>query len=211
MRIVCISDTHDLHRLLTIPEADLLIHAGDLTETGDRDDVRSAMRWLNAQPCRDIVATAGNHDLALKSPSFVRDMRESFPRVQLLIDEGAEISGRKVWVSPWAPMPQTLWAYTAPHGSETLARAWAGIPDDVEVLVTHTPPYGILDWSGIVSDRLGCELLAARLPQLRKLRLHVFGHVHGGRGVEEHGTTTFVNASSMGDDGLAPAIVVEIA
>ena len=140
VRVVCISDTHDLHRLLPIPEADLLIHAGDLTETGDRDDVRSAMRWLNAQPCRDIVATAGNHDLALRSPSFVRDMRESFPRVQLLIDEGAEISGRKVWGSPWAPMPQTLWAYTAPRGSETLARAWAEIPDDVEVLVTHTPP-----------------------------------------------------------------------
>ncbi len=34
MRIVCISDTHSMHREIVVPDGDMLIHAGDLTMKG---------------------------------------------------------------------------------------------------------------------------------------------------------------------------------
>lgn len=43
MRVVCISDTHSLHERLRvsvpIPDGDVLVHAGDFSDTGGRDEV----------------------------------------------------------------------------------------------------------------------------------------------------------------------------
>jgi len=76
-----------------------------------------------------------------------------------------------------------------------LGEAWLRIPDDVDVLITHTPPAGVLD----VSSRgaaLGCKHLAKRLKKL-KPTLHCFGHVHASAGSRVHGGITYVNATSV--------------
>jgi len=40
MKLVCISDTHSLHRrMLEIPDGDVLIHAGDCLGAGTLDNV----------------------------------------------------------------------------------------------------------------------------------------------------------------------------
>lgn len=74
---------------------------------------------------------------------------------------------------------------------------WPRIPDDVDVLITHAPPAGLLDVSS-TGLKLGCEHLAKRLAGLAP-RLHCFGHahVHASAGNRSSGGTTYVNASSV--------------
>ena len=75
-----------------------------------------------------------------------------------------------------------------------MAEKWALIPDDTDLLVTHGPPQGVLDRTGD-GRMVGCEELAARLPSLRRLQLHVFGHIHEAYGRVAQGSLTLVNAS----------------
>jgi len=68
---------------------------------------------------------------------------------------------------------------------------YARIPSDTEILLTHTPPYEVLDKTRR-GKNAGCDVLAARLEQLHACRLHVFGHIHEAHGasigeVEEDG------------------------
>jgi len=67
----------------------------------------------------------------------------------------------------------------------------AQIPQDTDILISHRPPYGILD---TIDNTYGCpDLLLAAL----KISpcYHLFGHIHAAYGSEKFGATTFVNAS----------------
>jgi Icc-related predicted phosphoesterase len=72
------------------------------------------------------------------------------------------------------------------------------IPENTDVLVTHGPPFGVLDKSHPTTAHLGCEELAKAVEQIRP-RLHVFGHIHGGRGESTSNETRFVNASVVNE------------
>jgi Icc-related predicted phosphoesterase len=80
-------------------------------------------------------------------------------------------------------------------------RHWAGIPDDVDVLITHGPPHGVLDLSPGQVEPMGDRELMARVKELPSLRLHCFGHVHGGYGRLEEDGVLFVNAALLGNLG----------
>jgi Icc-related predicted phosphoesterase len=68
-----------------------------------------------------------------------------------------------------------------------------------DVLVTHGPPFGVLDQSRPTTDHLGCEELAEVVEKVAP-RLHVFGHIHGGQG-RVHGSNgcEFVNTSVLNE------------
>ena len=74
---------------------------------------------------------------------------------------------------------------------------YASIPEDTDVLVTHTPPYGILDRDG--SILFGSRELLDRVCTIRP-RLHLFGHIHKAHGTTNDGMTVFSNAAIM-DEG----------
>lgn len=61
IRIVCISDTHS-QEWADIPDGDLLIHAGDLTNDGSVRGIQAAVDWLQALPHPQKVVVCGNHD-----------------------------------------------------------------------------------------------------------------------------------------------------
>ena len=61
MRLVLISDTHGDHDHLTVPDGDVLIHAGDMTENGEVSEVRDFNRWLGTLPHKHKLVIAGNH------------------------------------------------------------------------------------------------------------------------------------------------------
>ena len=73
MRIICISDTHNQHEKLAIPEGDVLIHAGDWTGTGTLKQVISFIRWFANQPHKHKILIAGNHEITLDLPFYEKN------------------------------------------------------------------------------------------------------------------------------------------
>ncbi|KAL1977814.1 hypothetical protein VTN31DRAFT_673 [Thermomyces dupontii] len=61
IRVVCISDTHTL-RWQDVPDGDLLVHAGDLSNDGSVREIQSTVDWLKSLPHRYKVVVSGNHD-----------------------------------------------------------------------------------------------------------------------------------------------------
>ena len=86
----------------------------------------------------------------------------------------------RIWGSPWSAAFCSM-AFNVPRGPAS-TQLYAGIPDDTDVLVSHGPPYGILDRIARDSRHVGCDRLRARTAQIRP-RLHVWGHIHEDRGV----------------------------
>lgn len=191
LRIVCISDTHSLHDQVQVPPGDLLLHAGDHCNHGNSGEVKRFDRWLGSLPHPHKVIVAGNHDLPWqRRPRYARMWLH---HARYLQDGGTEVEGIKIWGSPWQP-DFDHWAFYQPRNSPLLGYAWEKIPDDTQILVTHVPPAGILDFLA-ADGPSGCNLLLERIRNLKHLKLHVFGHVHSGYGQVSKAGTTFVNAS----------------
>jgi predicted phosphodiesterase len=190
MRIVCLSDTHDLHRDLDVPEGDLLLHAGDSTMLGTPQQIESFDAWLATQPHRHKVVIAGNHDWGFqRTPARARGLLR---HATYLEDEAVTVDGLRIWGSPWQPWFYD-WAFNLQRGAEIAAK-WALIPAGIDVLVTHGPPLGILDRTSR-GDEAGCADLLAAVQRVRP-RLHVFGHIHEAYGTVLRDGTRFVNASN---------------
>lgn len=197
MKIVCVSDFHGTP-LPEIPSCDVLVIAGDY-EPGLPESMTfgwltgTFLTWLMAAPARHIVMTPGNHD------GFTEQNLDILRRLpgHLLVDEGVMLDGKMFWGSPWTP---TFFNWWYMKDDPDLKWHWAKIPHGVDVLVTHGPPWGILDETKR-GARVGSTTLRRRLPTLERLKLHVFGHIHESYGICAgddglHGTT-FVNASQV--------------
>lgn len=204
MRIVCTSDTHTLHHALSIPEGDVLIHAGDHCNHGTQGEVKKFDTWLAALPHAHKLVIAGNHDWPWQKHN--RYARMWLKHGEYLQDSSLTVGGLKFWGSPWQP-EFCDWAFNLPRG-HYLARVWSQIPEDVQVLITHTPPQGILD----SDELLGCADLKERLSLLTDLKLHVFGHIHPGYGQCQLGETVFVNACACDAQyrPVNPPIVIDL-
>jgi len=194
MRIVVISDTHELHRELAVPPGDLLIHAGDFTFFSKRPWMyRDFDLWLGELPHRHKIIIPGNHEFALEEPRN----QGAIANAILLVDSGVEVEGLKIWGSPVTPL------YGGAFGMSRAAdrkRHWARIPRNTDILITHGPPLGILDHGPRSERREGCPELREAVLQARP-RVHVFGHIHAGYGTLRAPDTLFVNASLLGEDG----------
>lgn len=192
MRIVCISDTHSMHRQIHVPDGDLLIHAGDSLGVGSLEELKELDQWFSELPHANKILIAGNHDWCFQDEPA--EARELVRHAHYLQDGPLKLGGLKFWGSPWTPV-FFKWAFNLERG-DTIAERWARIPEDTDVLITHGPPAGILDRiespSGILHP--GCEALAERIARL-SLKLHIFGHIHEGHGEEQIGDCRCVNAS----------------
>lgn len=85
----------------------------------------------------------------------------------------------KVFGSPSTPGPGN-WAFE--YQEKDAEQLWSSLPDDADIVVSHTPPKGHCD-AATKDDRSGCTALLQRLAVVRPL-LHVCGHIHEARGVE---------------------------
>jgi predicted phosphodiesterase len=208
LTIVAVADTHLYHDELAIPDGDVLVHAGDMTRGGSLAELAGALEFFRRLPHRHKIVVAGNHERCLEErPDEARRLLAGFDYLQ---DSGVTRLGLRFWGSPWQPAYND-WAFNLPRGAP-LAERWAAIPDGVDVLVTHGPPRGFGDSVGPGHEafarlRAGCEDLLARVRAVRPL-LHVYGHIHQGRGRWRDGPTLLVNATC--DECMAPPTVIRV-
>ncbi|MDB4944728.1 MAG: hypothetical protein JWP97_4262 [Labilithrix sp.] len=204
-RIVAVADTHLQHDRLAIPGGDILVHAGDLCQHGSLDELARAADFFRALPHPVKILVAGNHDVCLeRTPQAARALLEGFVYLE---DSAAVIEGLVFHGSPWQPKFR-VWAFGAARGPE-LAAKWAKIPERVDVLVTHGPPFGHGDripWEG-TPRHVGCLDLRRRVQEV-KPRLHLFGHIHQDPGVWREGPTTFANVTV--DEGRVAPVVLTL-
>lgn len=229
LKVVHISDTHGakFHTRLMIPECDVLIHSGDIGGRTSVLELEEFLRWFSRQPAKKKIWIAGNHDLCMDKawanqqgdPINMQIRQQIYADAQAVLKQYPDIvylnntdyvySGFKFWGSPITPsFHRHHWAFNADRGEE-IKKYWSRIPSDVDVLITHGPPHGILD---IIPEsfkkthdedtRRGCEdLMDVIKKRLINLKLHCFGHIHDGpTGVIRHAVSntryvTFSNAA----------------
>lgn len=190
MLVYASSDFHG--NLPKVPDCDLLLIAGDIcpdfaghghfgldeTGTGQADWLDTVFRdWLNRLIIRGIAVVAiwGNHDFVGEHPSLIPELPWT-----LLQDSETNVNGLRIWGTPWCPnLPK--WAFYASDSS--LAMRAQLIPENTDILMSHTPPYGAGDMVGerFGPGRVGDLRLTHVLPSINP-KLLICGHIH-----EDHG------------------------
>jgi Icc-related predicted phosphoesterase len=205
MRLIIISDTHGAHEQLTLPEGDVLIHCGDMINQGSLLRFNHFAAWMRAQKFDHKLIIYGNHALGFSRDPKKSDAAETCRQFGLTLLEESDvvINGVKFWGSSATPYFYD-WEFNYQRG-EDIAKIWSKIPDDTNVLITHGPPYGVLD---LVDDTYlqedlhqGCEELKKKVDALPNLKVHVFGHLHkqGGEKLEQN-EKIFTNAAMVNDN-----------
>ena len=209
MKICCLSDSHCHQRKIKVPEADLIIHAGDFTYHGELDEVNKFLDWYGKLQAKHKVVICGNHEVWISK--YFQQLQELCVNqgIHLLHNSHITIEGLKIYGSPYSPTFGIGWAYQATPTE--LKSIYGNIDGDTDIVVTHGPAYGILDKT-LRGDLVGSPELTERLNELPNLKLHVTGHIHESRGVHV-GKYTTVNAAICGipyTDVLINPITVEI-
>jgi hypothetical protein len=223
MRIVAVSDLHGF--LPEIPPCDLLIIGGDICPDGFGSRTASEApslqaEWFDAQvrpwlaraPASRTVLTWGNHDFCGEACDFGADMpgRAAEGAPVLLIDDlirlslprrpagGAAEGALTIWGSPWSNQFGG-WAFM--KRPSDLARVYGTIPEGVDIIVSHQPPYGCGDRTVELfgpAEHAGSRELLAAIERVRP-RLVVCGHIHEAHGRYEHAGIPIVNASVVNE------------
>lgn len=205
MKLILISDTHNKH--LQIPKKylentdgsiDTIIHAGDISGRGYKNEIVPFLAWYNELPFKNKILIAGNHDFFFEegTPKDIKEMLANYHNITYLNDSGVEIDGIKIWGSPVQPWFYN-WAFN--RVGADIQKHWDLIPLDTDILIVHGGPKGVgylnLTMEG---EDVGCPYLFDKLSELKNLSLFVQGHIHEGNGVFQFADgATFVNASVL--------------
>ena len=193
MKVWFISDTHNQHADLTIPEGvDAVIHCGDESIQGDptlnEAEARKFLRWYSQLDIPTKIFIPGNHSTAIEAGLITPS---AFPDIHFLIHEAMDWNGLKIFGSPYTPQFFD-WAYMKPR--ESLDELWQVIPASIDILVTHGPPKGILDVTKDMNSGLpinvGSKSLLRHVQNRIQPRIHAFGHLHDESGIQNYGVVT---------------------
>lgn len=190
MKILHLSDTHGCHhRLRDLPEADAVVHSGDFCMVGSEQEAIVFLNWFCDLPYRHKIFICGNHDSCLCEAN----VEGLDTNVYYLCNSGLEIDGVKFYGVPMF-MEDCI--------SPRQARNYAAIPENTDILITHSPAFGILDLDDSIdgeSIHYGSEELLKRVSAIHP-RVHLFGHVHRQHGITTQNDIVFSNGAIMNDD-----------
>jgi len=200
-KITIISDTHGKHEHLTskrmgdiLGSGDILVHCGDVSNMGRPNEIKDFLDWFSNTPFEHKIFIAGNHDFGFEivntiAPEYIEK------GVHYLFDSSVEIDEIKFYGSPWQPEFYN-WAFNLKRG-EKLAKKWALIPGNTDILITHGPAFRMLDHT-ISGQMVGCEDLFNRIMEV-KPKLHCCGHIHWAYGQKSFNDVEFVNAAVLNE------------
>ena len=192
MKLVFFSDSHNQHRQIHFPPGDVLICCGDLSSSGTLSEIEAFAQYLSTLKYQHKIVIAGNHDFALEDHR--QNQAEHIlntAQIHYLNDSGIHINDVFFWGSPIQPTFFD-WAFNRQRGSQIQAH-WNLIPPTVNVLITHGPPYRILDQCH-TGSHVGCQNLLQTIQKIQP-QIHAFGHIHEAYGMTKRGLTTFINAA----------------
>ena len=161
--IFAFSDTHGAHRDLRVPEeADIIICAGDVVEDNLKGgEYYDFIEWFSSLPAKWKIFVPGNHELSFELGQAAAIEQAMAARGITVLQDAVEDCDGVIIGSI--------------SGNSVIADA--DIPHDLDILVTHMPPYGILD-----QDMGSLEILNFVLKSQPKY--HLFGHIHATSGQE---------------------------
>lgn len=210
MKLVALADLHCQYPVL--PEGDILAISGDLTYRGTLEELGRVCSWLEVQDFKHKVVIAGNHDFCFQNRASKAQQYLANAGVKYLQDTGTTIEGRTFYGSPWQPWFHN-WAFNVDRGY--LHRYWSKIPENLDVLLVHGPPFGYGDRTSR-GERVGCEELVPAL-LVKKPKKVFYGHIHEdvGHWTINDGATDLYNCSIGPDYSIMPKpsglpVVVEI-
>jgi len=198
MIIDCISDLHGYYPKLE--GGDLLIVAGDMNRREEWNAYLDLQRWLNEQDYKEIIFIAGNHDTLIQDSDVIDDLL--YEHIYLK-DSCTEFQGLKIWGTPWTSRFEGInphcCAFTGEDDSE-ISPKFDLIPTDVDILITHSPPFTVRDET-VDGRQVGSPSLTAHILSRLRPKLHVFGHIHEAYGIDTYQwtPTKFVNASHVNE------------
>lgn len=197
MKILHLSDTHGCHhRLRNLPEADVLVHSGDFTMNGSEQEALDFLNWFCDLPYAYKIFICGNHDDCL----YGANIDGLDPNVHYLCNTGKEVEGVKFYGVPM---------FMGDCITDRQAKNYARIPVDTDVLITHSPAYGILDFDDNIN--YGDEHLLSIVETIHP-QAHLFGHIHAQHGTLSKGGIIFSNGAIMNADytNLRTPNIIEI-
>jgi len=220
MRITHISDTHNKHKQLDgkLPGGQLLIHSGDISSLGRKQEIESFIKWFDKQDYMHKVFIAGNHDMTFDreillrdklahfegrtdydtecadgKPNWLVEMLNNLPdNVYYLENSSIKLEGINIWGSPYSPSFGYGWGFNKNRGHD-INEVWSTIPMDSDIVITHSPIYGYNDRTSNTNENVGCADLYHRLHEV-KPHLHFAGHIH-----EAYGWGTIPYKDEWGD------------
>jgi Icc-related predicted phosphoesterase len=198
-KFCCISDTHSSHNLVNVEPCDFVVHAGDAFRNSDIDKAAEFINWFAGLPAKYKILVGGNHDRFIsKKPDEFRELIAN--KIIYLENSGIGIEGIRFWGSPSVKWCGPYRHFTFKNVSEEQT-IFEKIPTNIDVLVTHSPPYGILDFvpdNNDVDNCLGSKVLLEKIHEI-KPKYHIFGHIHQSYGTFRNNHTFFVNACLVND------------
>lgn len=187
MKILHISDTHTYHHQLNIPQnIDVIAHTGDatneFTEFKNATELYNFLSWFSSIDCKYKIFVAGNHDSKIYNAGrkTAKKMFEEYGIIYLE-QEDVVIDGIKFYGEPHTPIFGN-WYFMRDRSK--MHKLWEHAPEDMDVLLTHGPAYGIMD---VVESRLHSNFNLCGDKSLRKfidsgnwknLKVLCHGHIH---------------------------------
>jgi 3',5'-cyclic AMP phosphodiesterase CpdA len=198
INVVAISDTHNQHGKIKLPQGDLLVHAGDFSNEGSYKETVDFLDWFSRKSAdfkHGGVFISGNHDsLDEENPAMMKSLVQDRKHIQYLNNSGLVIADRVIWGSPTTPKFGG-WSYMPPLAERI--RHWSLIPQETDLLIVHGPAHQMLD---LCDDgrRVGCpHLLSAILSRIVKKM--VCGHIHYSHGKTSFEHTDYYNAAQLNE------------
>lgn len=202
MKILVLSDTHGKHKQVKNidPDTDMVIHCGDATNhyiphRNYYEWIRF-IKWFTELPIKYKVYIPGNHDAYLYH--HLNDAKDNLPENTFIIDrQFLTIEDITIYGDAYT-LPFNNWFFM--NDEIQLSRIYNMISDqEVDIVVTHGPPYGIRDLND-KGQHSGSKSLSEYVIKT-KPKYHLFGHLHNvGSGIKNNGISviddvTYINAS----------------
>lgn len=219
-----ISDTHGRHREVDIPKVNILFFAGDISSKGQKHQIEDFSLWLEElktlKKIDEAVGIVGNHEITFDKNHFGynKESESWLKNCHYLNDSSVEIMGLKIYGSPVTPWFYD-WGFNI-HRGEEIKVFWDKVPrNEVDVFITHGPPYGIQDWVETNSydyntgrpkrEYVGCKDLLKAMPEINPT-INIFGHIHGAHGNKKKQNIHYANVAICDEDYRATNPVTKL-